>query len=140
MNSTFRPARCAGWSGVLLSLVTCSARAQEATAAAAPKIDNADNVWMLVSAALVLMMTGPGMALFYGGLVRTKNVLATMMQSFFLMSLVSMLWFVFGYGMAFGEGNAWVGNPLQYLFLKGVGGAPNVDYAPTIPHQTFMIR
>ena len=94
---------------------------------------------MLVSTALVLMMTGPGLALFYGGLVRTKNVLATMMQSFFLMSLVSILWFIFGYSMSFGEGNAFFGNPLQYLFLTGVGGAPNTDYAPTIPHQTFML-
>ena len=103
------------------------------------KIDNADNAWMLISSALVLLMTAPGLALFYGGLVRTKNVLSTMMQSFFLISLVSILWFIFGYGMAFGEGNAFVGNPLSFLFLKGVGATPNPDYAPTIPQQTFMI-
>jgi len=128
--------RCAGLAGAL-SVFLASAQAQDAIPA--PKIDSGDNAWMLASSALVLLMTGPGLALFYGGLVRTKNVLATMMQSFFLMSLVSLMWFVFGYGMAFGEGNAFVGNPLQYLFLKGVGGAPNTDYAPTIPHQTFMI-
>ena len=104
------------------------------------KIDNADNAWMLISSALVLLMTAPGLALFYGGLVRTKNVLSTMMQSFFLISLVSILWFIFGYGMAFGEGNAFVGNPLSFLFLKGVGATPNPDYAPTIPQQTFMIQ
>lgn len=107
--------------------------------AAAPKIDSGDNAWMLVSTALVLMMTGPGLALFYGGLVRTKNVLATMMHSFFLISLVSLLWFLFGYSMAFGEGNAFTGNPLQYLLLRGVGSEPNGDYAATIPHQTFML-
>ena len=129
--------RCAGLAGALSVFLASAAEAQDAIPA--PKIDSGDNAWMLASSALVLLMTGPGLALFYGGLVRTKNVLATMMQSFFLMSLVSLMWFVFGYGMAFGEGNAFVGNPLQYLFLKGVGGAPNTDYAPTIPHQTFMI-
>ena len=94
---------------------------------------------MLTSAALVLMMTGPGLALFYGGLVRNKNVLGTMMHSMFLMGLISVIWVVFGYSMAFGEGNAFVGNPLSHLFLQGVGAAPNADYAPTIPHQTFMV-
>ena len=135
MNHISRSGRCAGVAGALLLSLTVVARAEDA----APKIDSGDNAWMLVSTALVLMMTGPGLALFYGGLVRTKNVLATMMQSFFLMSLVSILWFIFGYSMSFGEGNAFFGNPLQYLFLNGVGGAPNTDYAPTIPHQTFML-
>jgi Amt family ammonium transporter len=97
-----------------------------------------DNAWMLVSAALVLMMTGPGLALFYGGLVRKKNVLGTMMQSFILMATVTVLWAVVGYSLAFGEGNSFVGG-LQHLFLRGVGAAPNADYAPTIPQQTFMI-
>ena len=135
MNHISRSGRCAGVAGALLLSLTVVARAEDA----APKIDSGDNAWMLVSTALVLMMTGPGLALFYGGLVRTKNVLSTMMQSFFLMSLVSILWFIFGYSMSFGEGNAFFGNPLQYLFLNGVGGAPNTDYAPTIPHQTFML-
>jgi Amt family ammonium transporter len=97
-----------------------------------------DNAWMLVSAALVLMMTGPGLALFYGGLVRRKNVLSTMMHSFALMAVVSIVWAIVGYSLAFGEGNAFIGD-LRYLFLNGVGAAPNADYAATIPQQTFMI-
>lgn len=96
-----------------------------------------DNAWMLMSAALVLMMTGPGLALFYGGLVRRKNVLGTMMQSFVLMAVVTVLWALVGYSLAFGEGRV-IGD-LRYLFLNGVGASPNADYAATIPHQTFMI-
>jgi len=68
-----------------------------------------DNAWMLVSAALVLLMTGPGLALFYGGLVRRKNILGTMMQSFAMMGLVTILWAVVGYSLAFGHGNAFIG-------------------------------
>jgi len=97
-----------------------------------------DNAWMLVCAALVLMMTGPGLALFYGGLVRKKNVLATMMQSFILMAVVTVLWAFFGYSLVFHEGNRLIGS-LSYLFLHGVGAAPDPDYAGTIPHQTFMV-
>ncbi len=110
-----------------------------AEAADPPAIDTGDNAWLLVSSALVLMMTGPGLALFYGGLVRTKNVLATMMQSMFLMSLMSIAWFVFGYSLAFGEGNAVIGSLTQHLFLRGVGAAPAADYAATIPAETFML-
>ncbi len=97
-----------------------------------------DNAWMLVSSALVLMMTGPGLALFYGGLVRRKNVLATMMQSFALMALITVLWALVGYSLAFGEGTAFIGD-LRYLLLNGVDGRPNADYAATIPHQSFMV-
>ena len=97
-----------------------------------------DNAWMLASAALVLLMTGPGLALFYGGLVRRKNVLSSMMHSFILMAVVTVLWAVVGYSLAFGEGNPFIGG-FQYLFLHGVGAAPNPDYAATIPQQTFMI-
>jgi Amt family ammonium transporter len=97
-----------------------------------------DNAWMLVCSALVLMMTGPGLALFYGGLVRKKNVLGTMMQSFILMAVVTVLWAVVGYSLAFGEGNSFIGG-FHYLFLNGVGAAPNADYAGTIPQQTFMV-
>ena len=97
-----------------------------------------DNAWMLVSAALVLMMTGPGLALFYGGLVRKKNVLGTMMQSFIMMALITVLWAVCGYSIAFGEGTPFFGD-FRYLFLNGVGADPNTDYAATIPQQTFMI-
>src|SRR4051794_3881616 len=97
-----------------------------------------DNAWMLTSAALVLMMTGPGLALFYGGLVRRKNALGTMMHSFALMAVVTVLWAIYGYSLSFSEGSSVVGG-LHYLFLNGVGAAPNADYAATIPHQTFMI-
>ena len=97
-----------------------------------------DNAWMLVSAALVLMMTGPGLALFYGGLVRRKNVLSTIMHSFVLMGVVTVLWAIVGYSLAFGEGMPLLGD-LRYLFLNGVGSAPNADYAGTIPQQTFMV-
>jgi Amt family ammonium transporter len=97
-----------------------------------------DNAWMLTSAALVLMMTGPGLALFYAGLVRKKNVLATMMQSFTLMVLVTVLWALFGYSLVFHGGGGFLGG-LGYMFLKGVGAAPNADYAATIPQQTFMV-
>src|ERR1035437_7074697 len=104
-----------------------------------PAINAGDNAWMLVSSALVLMMTAPGLILFYGGLVRSKNVLATMMHSLILMALVSTLWMVFGYSMAFAPGNGFVGNPLTYFMLRGVGGAPNPDYAGTVPQQSFML-
>ncbi|MGD1091422.1 MAG: ammonium transporter [Bryobacteraceae bacterium] len=97
-----------------------------------------DNAWMLVSAALVLMMTGPGLALFYGGLVRGKNVLGTMMQSFILMAWVTVLWAFIGYSLAFSEGTSFVGG-LNYALLHNVGAAPNADYAPTIPQSTFMV-
>ena len=93
---------------------------------------------MLTSAALVLMMTGPGLALFYGGLVRRKNVLSTMMHSFALMAVVTVLWAIYGYSLAFGEGTPFLGD-LRYLFLSGVGSAPNADYGATIPHETYMI-
>jgi Amt family ammonium transporter len=106
--------------------------------AAATAQSGADNAWMLVSAALVLMMTGPGLALFYCGLVRKKNVLATMAQSFVLMAVVTILWAFFGYSIAFSEGTPFFGK-LNYLFLNGVGSAPNPDYAATIPQQTFML-
>ncbi len=97
-----------------------------------------DNAWMLTSAALVLMMTGPGLALFYGGLVRRKNVLSTMMHSFVLMAVVTVLWAVYGYSLAFAPGNSFVGN-LSYAFLRGVGSTPNADYGTTVPHETYMI-
>ena len=97
-----------------------------------------DNAWMLTSAALVLMMTGPGLALFYGGLVRKKNVLATMMQSFAMMAIISVLWALFSYSLCFGSGNSFIGG-LHHLFLRGVGAQPDPDYAASIPLQTFMI-
>jgi len=96
-----------------------------------------DNAWMLVSAALVLLMTGPGLALFYGGLVRRKNTLAIMMQSFGMMGLISVLWALVGYSLAMGSGPV-IGD-FSHAFLRGVGVDPNPDYAGTIPHLTFMI-
>jgi Amt family ammonium transporter len=97
-----------------------------------------DNAWMLVSAALVLLMTGPGLALFYGGLVRKKNVLGTMMQSFAMMAIVTLLWGFVSYSLAFGSGNSFIGG-FHNMFLRGVGGQPDADYAATIPSQTFMV-
>jgi Amt family ammonium transporter len=97
-----------------------------------------DNAWMLVSAALVLLMTGPGLALFYGGLVRKKNILGTMMQSFAMMGMVTILWAIVGYSLAFGHGNSFIGG-FEHVFLRGVGLTPNPDYAPTIPAQTYMV-
>jgi ammonium transporter, Amt family len=97
-----------------------------------------DNAWMLVSAALVLMMTGPGLSLFYGGLVRRKNTLAIMMQSFLLMALISVLWALVGYSLCFGGNGSFIGG-FEHAFLRGVGAEPNLDYAGTIPQSTFMI-
>src|SRR5438128_1925221 len=100
--------------------------------------NSADNAWMLTCAALVLLMTGPGLALFYGGLVRKKNVLATMMQSFAMMAIITVLWALVGYSLAFGPGNSFIGG-LHNIFLRGVGPQPDADYAATIPQQTFMV-
>jgi Amt family ammonium transporter len=97
-----------------------------------------DNAWMLMSSALVLMMTGPGLALFYGGLVRKKNVLGTMMQSFAMMAIVTLLWGLVAFSLCFAPGNSFIGG-LQNVFLRGVGGHPDADYAATIPLQTFMV-
>jgi Amt family ammonium transporter len=99
---------------------------------------SADNGWVLVSAALVLMMTIPGLALFYGGLVRKKNVLNTMMHSFAVVGIISVLWAVLGYSLCFASGTPFIGG-LDHLFLRGVGAAPNPAYAATIPQSTFMI-
>ena len=116
------------------------ARLEQAVAVpAVGGVNTGDNAWLLMSSAMVLMMTAPGLILFYGGLVRSKNVLSTMMHSLMLMGLISVIWAIYGYSMAFGEGNAFFGNPLQYFLLRGVGAAPNPDYAATVPHQTFML-
>src|ERR1700678_4133081 len=95
-----------------------------------------DNAWMLTSAALVLMMTGPGLALFYGGLVRRKNVLSTMMHSFLMMGLITVIWGLVGYSLVFSEGVPFIGG-LKYAFLNGVGNDPNADYAANIPQLTY---
>ncbi len=99
---------------------------------------SADNGWMLVSAALVLMMTIPGLALFYGGLVRKKNVLSTMMHSFAMAGIISVVWAFVGFSLCFGSGTRFIGG-FHHLFLHGVGSAPDPAYAATIPLATFMI-
>ena len=132
----------------LLACVSWCAHAQSAAPAAdqiaklqsqiAQAQTAGDNAWMLTSAALVLLMTGPGLALFYGGLVRRKNVLSAMMQSFAMMCIITVLWAIIGYSLAFGPGNSFIGD-FHNVFLHGVGLAPDPDYAPTIPAQTYMI-
>src|ERR1700733_1461331 len=114
------------------------ARLNALEAAAKSAQSAGDNAWMLVSAALVLMMTGPGLALFYGGLVRRKNVLSTMMHSFVMMGLITVIWAFAGYSLVFSEGVPFIGG-LKYAFLNGVGTDPNADYAATIPHLTYMV-
>src|SRR5260370_40062948 len=113
------------------------ARLANVEAAAKSAQSAGDNAWMLVSAALVLMMTGPGLALFYAGLVRRKNVLGTMMHSFSLMAVVTVVRAIVGYSLAFGEGSVVVG-ARRYFFLSGCGGAPTDDYPATIPRQACM--
>jgi len=103
----------------------------------APKLDTGDTAWMLVSAALVLFMTIPGLFLFYGGLVRSKNVLGMLMQNFIMVAIVTIQWIVIGYSIAFAGGTSFLGG-FRWARLTGVGLTPNPDYAATIPHQTFM--
>src|SRR5262249_25128948 len=103
--------------------------------ASQPKIDSGDTAWMLTSAALVLFMTIPGLALFYGGLVRSKNVLGTLMQNFIMVGIVTLQWILIGYSLAFATGTSFLGN-LSWAGLGGVGVTPNADYSATIPHQT----
>jgi Amt family ammonium transporter len=126
---------------VFAPIVVIAAGAANCLAQSPPQaltVNNADNAWMLVSAALVLMMTGPGLALFYGGLVRKKNVLSVMMQSFAMMALITLLWAVVSYSLAFDAGTSFIGG-LHHVFMRDVGLAPDADYGSTIPLQTFMI-
>ena len=115
------------------------ADAPAATPAPPPKIDTGDTAWVLTSAALVLAMTAPGLALFYGGMVREKNAMGTIMQSFIILCLISVQWVLWGYSLAFGPDNGHIIGGLEWLGLSGVGLEPNADYAATIPHQAFMI-
>ncbi|MFZ5652053.1 MAG: ammonium transporter [Bacillota bacterium] len=103
----------------------------------APKVDTGDTTFVMISAALVMLMT-PGLALFYGGMVRKKNVLSTIMQSFIVMCLISVQWVLFGYSLAFGPDQNHLVGALDWLGLNGVGQEPNADYAGTIPHLVFM--
>ncbi|MGH7801972.1 MAG: ammonium transporter [Thermodesulfobacteriota bacterium] len=119
-----------------LVLLTSLSFAQET---APPTVDTGDTAWMLTSSALVLMMTIPGLFLFYGGLVRAKNTLGTVMQSFIIVGLISIQWALWGYSLAFGPDKGGIIGSLAWFGLKGVGLDPNPDYAATIPHQAFMI-
>jgi len=113
-------------------------QAGDSAAAIAAAQTAGDNAWMLVSSALVLMMSGPGLALFYSGLVQKKNVLGTMMQTFAMMAVITVLWALVTYSLAFGDGGSFIGG-LHNVFLRDVGLTPDKDYAATIPLQTFMV-
>ena len=112
--------------------------ASPAPAVVPSKIDTGDTAWILISTALVMLMT-PGLALFYGGMVRRKNVLGTIMQSFIALGVMTVLWVLYGYSLSFGPDVGHIIGNLDWVGLKGVGLEPNPDYAPTIPHQAFMI-
>src|SRR5919202_5310384 len=101
-------------------------------------INGADTAWVLISAALVMLMT-PALGLFYGGMVREKNVLSTIMHSFFMLALISVQWILWGYTLAFGPGKGGLIGGLEWIGLTGVGQQPNPAYAATIPHQAYMI-
>ena len=102
------------------------------------EVSSGDTAWLLASAALVMLMT-PALGFFYGGLVRRKNVLATIMHSFFILALISVQWVLWGYSLAFGPDIGGIIGGLDWIGLNGVGLEPNTDYAPTVPHQAFMI-
>lgn len=110
-----------------------------ASAVPAPKVDTGDTAWVLASSALVMAMTMPGLALFYGGLVRSKNVLGTITHSFIILCLVSLIWVLWGYSLAFGPDVGGVIGSLEWFGLSGVGGEPHSVYGPTIPHQVYML-
>jgi ammonium transporter, Amt family len=129
MKKNFGVAALAGMGSLMLALPVM---AQDA-----PKIDSGDTAWLLTSSALVLLMT-PGLAFFYGGLVRGKNALNTLMMSFIALGVIGIQWTVYGYSLAFSGGNPYLGG-LAWLGLEGVGQAPNTDYSATIPHLAFMI-
>jgi Amt family ammonium transporter len=128
-----RPSYFARAGALLLFLAGSAAFAQDAK----PEINTGDTAWVLASAALVMLMT-PGLALFYGGMVRRKNALGTLMQSFICLGLISVQWVLFGYSLAFAKGSPFLGN-LAHVGLSGVGAEPNSAYAGTIPVQAFMI-
>jgi ammonium transporter, Amt family len=124
---------------VVLCAGTMTPDAAFAETAAAASISGADTAWVLVSSALVLAMTVPGLALFYGGLVRSKNVLGTIMHSFVILCLISLVWVLVGYSLAFGPDVKGLIGSLDWAGLSGVGLSPHAVYGPTVPHQAFMI-
>jgi ammonium transporter, Amt family len=103
-----------------------------------PKIDSGDTAWVLISTALVMLMT-PGLAFFYGGLVRRKNMLSVLMQCFVALCVISIQWIILGYSLSFGPDKGSIIGGTEWFFLKGVGMNPNPDYAATIPHEVFMM-
>jgi Amt family ammonium transporter len=123
---------------VLLGMFLLPGFALAEEAASAPKVDTGDTAWLLVSTALVMLMT-PGLALFYGGMVRRKNVLGTIMQSFIALGVITIQWVLWGYSLSFGPDIGHLIGSLDWIGLKGVGGDPNPDYSATVPHQAFMI-
>jgi Amt family ammonium transporter len=127
-------AATSSWAQTAVTAVTAAA-----PAAAAPVVNSGDTAWVLISTALVLLMTIPGLALFYGGLVRRKNVLSILMQCFFLVCLITMQWVVFGYSISFGPDIKGFIGSLDWSMLNHVGAEPNADYAGTIPHSVFML-
>ncbi len=125
-----------GWVlAVILAMTKGVALAEEA---APPKVDAGDTAWLLTSSALVMLMT-PGLALFYGGMVRRKNVLGTIMHSFIALGIITIQWVLFGYSICFGPDVGHLIGNLDWIGLNGVGLEPNADYAATVPHQAFMI-
>ncbi len=122
------------WTSMFMAGVAFS----EAIAPSPPKVDSGDTAWLLISAALVMLMT-PGLALFYGGMVRSKNVLGTIMQSFIALGVITVQWAFYGYSLAFGPDVGHVIGGLDWIGLKGVGLDPFPAYSATTPHQAFMI-
>lgn len=129
---------CLLFSAIILPVAFAEEATPVAAATEAAKVDTGDTAFVLVSAALVMLMT-PGLAFFYGGMVRTKNALSTIMQSFIIVGIISVQWVLFGYTLAFGpDVSHFIGN-LDWLGLTGVGMDPNADYAATIPHYAFVV-
>ena len=132
--------RSPGWLAGVACLVLGLFGLSPAWAEEAPTtIDTGDTAWVLTSSALVLAMTMPGLALFYGGLVRSKNVLGTIVQSLAILALVSLIWIMFGYSLAFGPDVGGIVGNLDWILLSGVGYTPHPVYGTTIPHQAFMV-
>lgn len=132
------PRHAAPAAATLIAPVLHVSQLQIAQQAVASAQTSGDNAWMLTSCALVLLMTGPGLALFYGGLVRKKNVLGTFMQSFAMMAVITVVWAIVGYSLAFGSGHSFIGG-FHNVFLRGVGLQPDPSYAATVPAQTYMM-
>ena len=120
---------------IFLSLALCT---DAHAAVQKPTLDTGDTTWVFISAALVMLMT-PGLAFFYGGLVRRKNMLSVLMQCLMILCIVSLQWALFGYSLSFGPDKGSIIGGLEWIGLRGVGAQPNADYASTIPHQVFMM-